>query len=80
MHNPPHPGGVFKRQLLDPKNVSVIQAAERLGINKSFLYKMIRGKVGISVSLSERIAKEFDSSPELWRGMQLAYDEFKKHN
>ena len=32
MHNPPHPGGIVRRQCLEPLSLSVTEAAKALGV------------------------------------------------
>ena len=34
MHNPPHPGGIVRRQCLEPLDLSVVRAAEGLGVTR----------------------------------------------
>ena len=74
MHNPPHPGGIVKRQCLEPLELSVAQAAEGLGVSRQLLSDVVSEKTGISVDMAIRLSKGFGSSPETWLGMQMAYD------
>ncbi len=34
MHNPPHPGGIVKRQCLEPLGLTVTRAARGLGVTR----------------------------------------------
>ena len=74
MHNPPHPGGIVKRQCLEPLNLTVAEAAEGLGVSHQALSDLVSEKSGISVDMAIRLSKAFGSSPETWLGMQMAYD------
>ena len=74
MHTPPHPGGIVKRQCLEPLGLSVAQAAEGLGLSRQALSDVINEKSDISVDMAIRLTKAFGSSPETWLGMQMAYD------
>ncbi len=74
MHNPPHPGGVVRRQCLEPMGLSVTEAADGLGITRQALPDLVNEKSGISVDMAIRLYKAFGSSPETWLGMQMAYD------
>jgi len=38
------------------------------------LSDLVNGKAGISVEMAIRLSKAFDSSPETWLGMPMAYD------
>jgi addiction module HigA family antidote len=74
MHNPPHPGGIVRRQCLDPLGLSVTRAAEGLSITRQALSELVNEKVGISIDMAIRLSKAFGSTPETWLGMQMAYD------
>jgi len=74
MYNPPHPGGIVKRQCLEPLGLSVTEAAEGLGVSRQILSDVVNEKSGISVDMAIRLSKAFGSSPETWLGMQMAHD------
>jgi len=74
MRNPPHPGGIVRRQCLEPLHLSVTRAAKALGITRQALSDLVNEKAGISVEMAIRLSKAFGSSPETWLGMQMAYD------
>ena len=74
MRNPPHPGGIVRRQCLDPLDLSVTEAAKGLGVTRQALSDLVNGKAGISIDMAIRLSKAFGSSPETWLGMQMAYD------
>lgn len=74
LHNPPHPGGLVRRQCLEPFGLSVTDAAKGLGVTRQALSDLLNGKAGISVEMALRLAKAFGSSAETWLGLQMAYD------
>lgn len=74
MRNPPNPGGIVRRQCLDPLKLSVTEAAKGLGVTRQALSDLVNGKAGISIEMAIRLSKSFGSSPETWLGMQMAYD------
>ena len=74
MHNPPHPGGIVKRQCLEPLDLSVTRAAQGLGVTRQTLSELVNERTGVSVDMTIRLSKAFGSSPETWLGMQMAYD------
>ena len=74
MHNPPHPGGIVRRQCLEPLGLSVTRAAEGLGVTRQALSELLNGRTGISPEMAIRLSKAFGSTPETWLGMQQAYD------
>ena len=74
MQNPPHPGGIVKRQCLDPLGLTVTRAAAGLGITRQALSELVNGRTGVSVEMSIRLSKAFGSTPETWLKIQMAYD------
>ena len=73
MHNPPHPGGIVRRQCLEPLGLSVTEAARGLGVTRQALSDLVNEKAGISIEMAIRLSKAFGSTPETWLGMQMAY-------
>ena len=71
---PPHPGEVLKGLYLDPLQVSVTAAAEKLGVTRKTLSQLINGHSGVSAEMAVRLSKALGTSPELWMNMQQAYD------
>lgn len=71
MHNPPHPGELLKEYLGE---VTVTKAALQLGVGRVTLQRIVSGASGVSADMAYRLAAAFGTSPELWAGMQLAYD------
>lgn len=71
MHNPPHPGEVLREYLGD---ITVTEAAVKLGVNRVTLSRLVSGSAGISADMAFRLGEAFGTSPELWAGMQLQYD------
>lgn len=71
MHNPPHPGEVLREYLGD---ITVTDAAEKLGVNRVTLSRLVTGSAGVSPDMAYRLGAAFGTSPELWAGMQMQYD------
>ena len=74
MHSPPHPGGIVRRQCLEPLGLSVTRAAAGLGVTRRVLSELVNEKVRVSIDMAIRLSKGFGSTPETWLGMQMAYD------
>ena len=74
MRNPPHPGGIAKRQCLEPLGLSVTRAAEGLGVTRQALSDLVNEKAGVSIDMAIRLSKAFGSTPETWLAMQTAWD------
>ena len=71
MHNPPHPGEVLREYL---GNITVTEAALKLGVNRVTLSRVVSGVSGISAEMAFRLGDAFGTSPELWAGMQMQFD------
>ena len=74
MHNPPHPGGIVRRQCLEPLGLSVSRASEGLGVSEHALSDLVNERTEVSAEMAVRLSKAFGSSPETWLGLQMAYD------
>jgi addiction module HigA family antidote len=74
MFNPPHPGEILREEVIKPLDVSVTEAARRLGVSRIALSRVLNEKAGISAEMAVRLGKALDSDAELWLRMQAAYD------
>lgn len=74
MYNPPHPGGILRRQCLEPLGLTVTAAAKGLGVTRQALSDLVNEQAGVSVDMALRVAKAFGGSPDVWLRMQMAYD------
>ena len=74
MVDPPHPGGIVRRECLEPLGLSVTRAAEGLGVSRQALSELVNEKTAVSVEMAIRLSKAFGSSPETWLGLQTAHD------
>ena len=74
MYNPPHPGKIVKRTLIDNTTLSVTKAAQLLGVGRVTLSKLINTHSGISPEMAVRLSIALDTSSEMWLNMQTTYD------
>lgn len=74
MYNPPHPGEILKEEYIKPLHLSITETALKLGISRKALSDVVNEKAGISSIMALRLSKAFNTTPELWLGMQLDYD------
>ncbi len=81
MKTPPHPGTLVRFECLEPLHLTVTKGAEILGVTRQALNNIVNGKSGITPDMAIRLSKGFGGTPELWVGMQAAYDlaEARKH-
>jgi addiction module HigA family antidote len=72
MHNPAHPGEVLREYL--PEEMSVTEAAERLGVTRQTLSALLNGRAGVSAEMALRLEAALGTSAEMWVEMQAGYD------
>lgn len=73
MRNPPHTGGIVRRQCLELLGLSVTGAAEHPGISQQSLSELVNERIGVSVNMEIRLSKAYVSTPKTWLCMQMAY-------
>lgn len=71
MRKPTHPGEVFLKDVLEPLNISITDAAKLLGITRKALSEFVNEKSSLSPEMAIRIAKATNTSPESWMAMQM---------
>ena len=71
MHNPPHPGEVLREWLT---NITVTEAAKRLGVTRVALSRVLNGSAAVSADMDLRLSKALGTTPGLWYGMQADFD------
>src|SRR5438094_7828365 len=71
---PTHPGGILKRQYLEPLDIGVAQAALALGVSRKTLSKILHERGAVTPDMALRLARAFNTTPELWLNLQRTYD------
>jgi len=74
MRNPLHPGGIIKRQCLEPLGLTVTAAAEWLGVSRPTLSDMLNGHAAVSPEMALRLEAAGWGKAEGWLGIQLDHD------
>lgn len=74
MHEPLHPGEIVKAELIEGAGLSVTEAANKLGISRTALSRLLNGHAGISPEMALRLSKLFETSIEMWINLQAHYD------
>ena len=81
MYDPPHPGGMIKEFCLPELGLTIKEAAQGLCMSPRALSRVINGKAPITADIAIRFSEAFGSTPEVWLGMQHAYDLWQaRHN
>ena len=74
MKNPPHPGELLREDVLAPLGLSVKEAAQRLGMSRVALSRVLNGRAAISPDLAVRLERAGVSTARAWLMMQANYD------
>lgn len=77
---PTHPGGILKRQYLEPLGIGVSQAALALGVTRKTLSKILNERGAITSEMALRLARAFNTTPEFWLNLQRNYDLWQTAN
>lgn len=73
-HSHPHPGEIIKEDVLEPLGLTVTEAAERLGMTRPNLSRVLNGKTGISPDLALRLQHAGVSTARFWMDLQTNYE------
>jgi addiction module HigA family antidote len=74
MKNPPHPGLSVRHDCLEPLDLSVTEAASKLGISRKQLSDILNGHSGLSAEMAIRLDRAFGGGADTWFRLQAAYD------
>ncbi|WEN16835.1 HigA family addiction module antitoxin [Rhodanobacter sp. AS-Z3] len=74
MKNHPHPGELSREDVLLPLGIEVTDAAERLGMSRTTLSRVINGRAGISPDLAIRRERVGVSTARFWMTLQANYE------
>ncbi|CAN7505260.1 HigA family addiction module antitoxin [Pararhizobium sp. LjRoot235] len=69
-----HPGEILKDLYLDPLGMSAGTLAKKLNVPRTRIERIVTGKTGITSDTALRLARFFDTTPELWMNLQMSYD------
>ena len=70
----PHPGELLREDVLLPLGIEVTEAAQRLGMSRTALSRVINGHAGISPDLAVRLERAGVSSARFWMTLQANYE------
>lgn len=77
MFKPLHPGEIVKDTLIDATGLTVTEAADRLGVSRTALSRLINCHSGLSPEMAARLAKLFNTSIDSWINLQAQYDTWR---
>jgi addiction module HigA family antidote len=73
MRKPPHPGEGI-RDLIEEAEMTVTEAARKLGVTRQALNNLVTGRAGVSPEMAIRLEKVFGGTAEQWLRVQTAYE------
>jgi len=71
---PVHPGEVLREEFLVPLEMTAHALALRLRVPAPRINDLVRERRGISVDTALRLARFFNTTPEFWLNLQIAFD------
>jgi len=74
MKNPPHVGGLIRREVIEPIGLTITTAAKALGVGRQALSSLLNEKASLTSDMALRVEKAFGPKMEHLMRMQLAYD------
>ncbi len=72
--NHSHPGAMLRELVFEPLGLTVTDAADRLGVSRVTLSRIINERAGISPQLAIRLEKAGVSSARFWLNLQTNYE------
>jgi addiction module HigA family antidote len=71
---PIHPGEILREEFLAPLELSAGALARALGVPRTRIERIVKEQMGISVDTALRLAKYFDTTPNVWLNLQTTYE------
>ena len=74
IHEPLHPGVIIKDVLIDSTGLTISDAADRLGVTRTTLSRLLNQHAGVSPEMALRLSKLLNTSVDMWVNLQSQYD------
>lgn len=71
---PIHPGEVLLHDFLKPMEITQYQLAKDISVPPRRINEIVHGRRAITADTALRLARYFDTSAEIWMGLQSHYD------
>ena len=71
---PVHPGEVLFEDFMKPLGLSQYKVAKDIGVPPRRINEIVHGKRAITADTALRLGRYFQTSPEVWLGLQVRYD------
>lgn len=77
LYKPVHPGRIIRDDYLEPLELTTGALAKALGVTRQTIAAILNERAGISPEMALRLAKAFDTTPDLWITLQRNYDLYR---
>lgn len=74
IHEPLHPGVIIKDILIDSTDLTISDAADRLGVTRTTLSRLLNQHAGVSPEMALRLSILLNTSVDMWVNLQSQYD------
>ena len=71
---PVHPGEVLLEDFLKPLGMSQYRLAQSMNVYPRKINEIVQGKRAVTADTALRLARFFDTTPEVWMNLQALYD------
>ena len=71
---PVHPGRILKNHHLVPLSKTITDLAKILGVSRKTASKIVNESGAITPDMALRLSRAFDTTPNLWLGLQQEYN------
>jgi len=69
-----HPGELLREEILPETGLTQSELAQRLGVSRRLVSDVINERRAVTPDLAHRLARVFNTTPELWLNLQQAFD------
>ena len=77
INKPVHPGRIIRDDYLEPLELTTGVLAEALGVTRQTMAAILNERAGVSPEMALRLAKAFDTTPDLWITLQRNFDRYR---
>ena len=77
---PTHPGELLRTEVIRAAKLTESRLATLLGVSTRIVNEIVTEKRGLSADMAHRLARLFNTTPELWLGLQADVDLWKAAN
>jgi addiction module HigA family antidote len=74
MFDPVHPGEIIRKDCIKPLGLTVMRAAESIGVTRKALSELLNGHSGVSPVMASRLEKAGWITADHWLRIQMQYD------